>query len=43
MIFIDYAKSDKCLNPECYETCLQCNKCGRFDVKEKNEEKEQTK
>ena len=42
-IFIDYAITDECVNDDAYETCLQCNECGRFDKpEEKLKEREET-
>ena len=45
MIFIDYAVTDDCKNPEeSYgEICVQCNKCGRFDEPEEGEARNETR
>lgn len=35
-MFIDFAKLSDCINEEVIaRLCYQCNKCGRFDKKEK--------
>ena len=40
MVFNDFEPTEKCVNPDSFgEICLHCNKCGRFDKEESEDEK----
>ena len=45
MVFVEYGALDNCKNPmESFgEICVHCNQCGRFDKKEIESSKSQTK
>ena len=39
MVIIDYAASEDCVNPDSYGMiCVKCNKCGRFDKNEEDQD-----